>query len=215
MAITEADLHITDELKNRIISYEDVRAAYEKLLRIHSFTVVSTELVCETHENMFRRTRPHIAGKFKEKVVEIRWVKPNGDIEQVPTVPAETTHEHVTALCDMTNLRTSDKAIGNILLAAEFCCDILAIHPFLDGNGRLSRMLCGYLLKRTGYYLIEAYPFEQIILVSRSDYYKSLNHAQSFWRREEEDLTQWIDYFIECLCEHARRAKRSQALSNR
>lgn len=213
-AMTEAGEHVNEDLRNRIESYQDIRGEYEKLLRISSFVAISPELICKTHRGMFNRAKPHIAGSLKTKEVQIVWHKPNGQVERVPTVPAEQVSEHVTALCQLVNLRLSDEPIGNILLVAEFCCDFLAVHPFPDGNGRLARMLCGYLLKRTGYHLIEAYPLEQVILETRARYYTSLNESQFYWRREGEDLSPWIHYFIDCLTEHSRRALRAEALSN-
>lgn len=213
-AMTEPGEHVDPELRARIESHQDIEKAYIQLLRISKYSAVTEQLIVDSHRSMFVRANPKIAGQYKTKEVKIQWHKNDGSVVSVPTVPREKVQEHMYALCDYANLRLANYELGNILVAAEFCCDFLAIHPFFDGNGRLSRMLCGMLLKKTGYYLIEHYPLEQIILETRPAYYKALNSAQSYWKREEEDMRPWVEYFLDCLIEHSRRALRQIEISS-
>jgi len=210
IAMTEPGEHVNDELRQRIASQKDIAQAYLWLLNLRANPIVSKSMIQSVHRKMFQRTQKDIAGSYKARQVVIRWHKPDGTIERVPTLPPEKVGDYLGSLCDETSAVFSREPFGNLLAAAEFSCDFLAIHPFSDGNGRLARMLCGYLLQQADYHLIGEYPLEQIILETRHRYYDALNHSQSFWHRENENLEPWIKYFIEILSEHCRRAKRAK-----
>jgi len=95
-----------------------------------------------------------------------------------------------------------------LLAAAEFLCDFLAIHPFQDGNGRTARLLSTFLLERGGYHFTSVYPFDQVVLDTRAEYYEALNMSQRFWHTPQEDLSSWIKYFVGAVFEQWERAHR-------
>ena len=107
---------------------------------------------------------------------------------------------YLRAICARTNerlLRAQEFAEESMLLVvAEFILDFLAIHPFEDGNGRVARLLSTYLLERSGYHFARFYPLDSVILETREAYYRALFLAQKDWFGESEDLTSWIEYYI-------------------
>lgn len=86
-----------------------------------------------------------------------------------------------------------------LLIIAIFIIRFLAIHPFQDGNGRLSRALTTLLLLQAGYHYVPYSSLERIIEENKEDYYKTLRRGQSTLDQSEEYLNDWISFFIECL----------------
>ncbi|MBP7557801.1 MAG: Fic family protein [Chitinophagaceae bacterium] len=84
-----------------------------------------------------------------------------------------------------------------LVRAATFVYDFLSIHPFQDGNGRLSRLLATLLLLRQGYSWIEYVSFEHEIESRKSEYYRVLMNCQR--QRPGEDIHDWVLFFLDCL----------------
>ena len=84
-----------------------------------------------------------------------------------------------------------------IIKIAAFVYDFLSIHPFQDGNGRLSRLISTLLLIKNGYKWIQYVSFEHEIENRKNEYYKVLRGCQA--QRPNEDVTIWIQFFLNCL----------------
>ena len=91
----------------------------------------------------------------------------------------------------------SDKETIPLVKVALFVYEFLSIHPFQDGNGRLSRLLGSLLLLKNGYSWIQYVSFEHEIESRKSEYYKVLMHTQR--NRPGENVTEWLTFFISCL----------------
>ena len=91
----------------------------------------------------------------------------------------------------------SDKDTLAVVKVALFVYDFLSIHPFQDGNGRLSRLLTTLLLLRHGYSWIQFVSFEHEIESRKAEYYKVLMQAQQ--QRPGESLDEWVFFFLDCL----------------
>lgn len=92
--------------------------------------------------------------------------------------------------------RTDQETIP-LIKAALFVYEFLSIHPFQDGNGRLSRLLGSLLLLKNGYSWIQYVSFEHEIESRKSEYYKVLMQTQR--NRPGENVTDWLTFFISCL----------------
>lgn len=86
-----------------------------------------------------------------------------------------------------------------LFVVAVFVVRFLAIHPFQDGNGRLSRALTTLLLLRAGYIYVPFSSLERIVEDNKEEYYKALRRAQSTIDKNESQLNTWISFFIDCL----------------
>jgi Fic family protein len=91
----------------------------------------------------------------------------------------------------------SDKETIPLVKTALFVYEFLSIHPFQDGNGRLSRLLGSLLLLQNGYSWIQYVSFEHEIENRKSEYYKVLMQTQR--NRPGENITAWLTFFISCL----------------
>ena len=99
-------------------------------------------------------------------------------------------------------------ALHPLLIIANFIFEFLAIHPFKDGNGRLSRALTNLLLLRTGYAYVPYVSLEEIIEEQKIDYYLALRATQKNHKTEHEDITPWINYLLKVLLEQTARARK-------
>ncbi len=86
-----------------------------------------------------------------------------------------------------------------LLVIAVFVVRLLAIHPFQDGNGRLSRVATMLLLLRAGYAYVPFSSLERIVEENKDHYYRALRRAQATLDRGEENLGEWIAFFLRCL----------------
>jgi Fic family protein len=92
-----------------------------------------------------------------------------------------------------------EKRLHPLLVVAIFVVVFLEIHPFQDGNGRLSRILTTLLLLRAGYAYVPYSSLESIIEQSKESYYISLRRTQGTIRSADPDWNPWIEFFLEAL----------------
>ncbi|MGH8475559.1 MAG: Fic family protein [Methylococcales bacterium] len=198
-AVTEhKDNVVTDELSDRGKAVKSIIEAYLWALTLDRRSFIDLDLVLEIHSRMFVTTKPQIAGRTKAIEVAIR-----GGGYDVMTLSPTKTIVFLKSICERTNerlenaVRFAEEPL--LLIVAEFILDFLAIHPFEDGNGRTARLLSTYLLERCGYHFARFYPLDNVILESRSEYYEALYRAQKDWFGPSEDLTPWVDFYIDAI----------------
>lgn len=112
--------------------------------------------------------------------------------------PFDTPREMATLL-DWTNGSLVAKELHPLLIVAVFVVHFLAIHPFLDGNGRLSRILTTLLLLQQGYAYVPYCSLESIIERNKDNYYLSLRKTQQTLKTDNSELDTWLVFFIRCL----------------
>jgi Fic family protein len=101
------------------------------------------------------------------------------------------------AIRQLLNWYNSETEIHTLIKVASFVYDFLSVHPFQDGNGRLSRLISTLLLLKNGYKWIQYVSFEHEIENRKNEYYQVLRSCQA--QRPNEDITVWIQFFLNCL----------------
>jgi Fic family protein len=112
------------------------------------------------------------------------------------------------AAIEWTNARLADHEIHPLLVIANFIFEFLAIHPFSDGNGRVSRALTNFLLLQVGYSYVPYVSLDEIIEETKVDYYLALRETQKNHGSEHEDISPWVNYFLTILTEQSERARK-------
>ena len=112
--------------------------------------------------------------------------------------PFETPHR-MTRLVEWTSQTLTDKSVHPLLVTAAFVVEFLAIHPFQDGNGRLSRILTTLLLLKAGYVYVPYSSLEAVIEASKEAYYLALRKTQSTLANEQPDWQPWVGFFLQAL----------------
>ncbi|MCK5159887.1 MAG: Fic family protein, partial [Candidatus Heimdallarchaeota archaeon] len=98
-----------------------------------------------------------------------------------------------------TNQNIRENKIHPLIVTGLFIYEFLSIHPFHDGNGRLSRLLTTFLLLKQDYNFIKYVSFEHLIEESKKDYYASLMECQKNRHTENEKIDVWIIFFLDSI----------------
>lgn len=171
---------------------------------------LSENWILQFHEMLLHFSEKDRTHKGKYKIANNTVVMINKQGEQVvlfkPTPPYLVRAE-LHDVIDWTNEQLESGKIHPILVIANFIFEFLAIHPFKDGNGRMSRALTNLALLKSGYNYIPYFSLDEIIEETKADYYLSLRATQKQHKTENEDITLWINYFLSALIEQTKRAK--------
>jgi len=134
------------------------------------------------------------------------WVAFDADGREIDVVfettsPFDTPREMET-LVAWTRKTLDEEALQPLLVIAVFIVTFLAIHPFQDGNGRLSRVLTTLLLLRAGYPYVPYASLERVIEENKDLYYKALRRTQTTLKSETADWAPWVGFFLRSLKKH-------------
>lgn len=137
------------------------------------------------------------AGKWKRRDNEIIEILPNGErrVRFRPT-PAKETRKAVDALCRNYEAICGDESLPGPLSVASFVFDLSCIHPFRDGNGRVSRLAATQLLIQQGFQVSRYVSLERLIEGSKTDYYQVLEQCSANWHRDKNEIIPWWNYFL-------------------
>jgi len=135
-------------------------------------------------------------GDYKKHSNAVEATLPDGT-KQIIFQTTNAGFETEDAMRNLIKWYNSDIEIHPLVKSALFSYEFVSIHPFQDGNGRLSRLLVTLLLLKNGYSWIQYVSFEHEIESRKSEYYIKLRHCQS--QRPNEDVTEWIHFFFSVL----------------
>ena len=140
------------------------------------------------------------AGAWKQRDNEIIEILPNGEkkVRFVPT-PAKDTPKAVAALCLSYREIGDEQRLPPLLVVATFVLDLLCIHPFRDGNGRVSRLTATLLLQSSGFQVARYVSLERIVEESKDQYYRALAECSEGWHEGRNAVVPWWNYFLDVL----------------
>lgn len=113
------------------------------------------------------------------------------------TSPAYLTPSQMQELVEWTQKTLVENKFHPLLIIGNFLVEFLKIHPFSDGNGRLSRVLTNMLLLQAGYLYIPYVSHEKLVEDNKPDYYIALRRSQKTIGTEKENITDWLDFFLD------------------
>ena len=153
--------------------------------------------ILQLHKEMYQFLDLRFGGKFKDTPNEIDAVYPNGKKVVIfkPLEPYETP-EAIETICEEYDKAISKYNIDPLIVIPTFIHDFLCIHPFNDGNGRMSRLLATLLLYRSGYVIGKYISLEKKIQMTKSDYYNALQQSSTYWMESTNDDTPFIKYLL-------------------
>ena len=179
--------------ENEIVGYSE---ALRYIHQNHSKITISKQSILDLYAILMSRSeRNEIGFKTRDNVIVDRDI--NGKISVIhPTVPAEETEECIDQLIGAFWEVRDDTDISSLLLIPCFIMDFLRIHPFSDGNGRMSRLMTTLLLYQEGYDVCRYVSMESKINSSKMDYYRALEESEVGWFDNECDYSPFIHYFL-------------------
>lgn len=147
-------------------------------------------------------------GGYKKKENTVGVLGPDGQVARImfETTKAYLTPKEMQELVDWTIDAFEKNRFHQLLIIANFIVEFLKIHPFEDGNGRLSRVLTNLLLLRSGYSFVQYISHEQIIERRKDEYYLALRKSQETFNTEKDTIAPWLNFFLSVIHEQATKA---------
>lgn len=176
-------------------------AGYRDVLNIihENFDVIpiSQNYILQLHKILYSHMNNFMASKTKNVQNYISATYPDGHVQVLftPMAPCETP-EAIDKICEEYNLAIGNMELEPLILIPVFIHDFLCIHPFNDGNGRMSRLLTTLLLYRNGFYVGRYISLEGKIAKNKDLYYDALSRSQNGWHEGTEDIIPFIKYML-------------------
>lgn len=177
-----------------IMGYRDV---LNTIHESNEYIPVRSSYILQLHRDLLRRAGFSYGGHFKNIQNYINETKSDGTVVTrfSPIAPYDTP-EAVENLCNAYEQAIASEKVDALILIPVFICDFLCIHPFNDGNGRMSRLLTLLLLYKSGYSIGKYISIEQQIEKTKDRYYTTLEISDADWHEEENDPTPFIRYML-------------------
>jgi len=109
------------------------------------------------------------------------------------------TPKEMQELMDWAMQALEEKKYHPLLIIGNFLVEFLKIHPFQDGNGRVSRILTNLLLLKEGYVFMPYVSHEKLVEDNKSDYYLALVKSQKTFGKQTENIFPWLNFFLNIL----------------
>lgn len=180
--------------EREILGYRDVLNTIHENYKYIPFR---PNYILQLHRDLYRYSEKGIGGAFKNTQNYISAADAAGHsyVLFTPLAPYETS-DAIEQLCESFNHMVDTQKIDPLLLIPIVIHDFLCIHPFNDGNGRMSRLLTTLLLYRSGYMVGKYISLESKIAREKNSYYDALEQSQSGWHEGTDDPTPFIKYLL-------------------
>ena len=184
------------EPRNR--SEQEIAGYREVLKTIHEnyeFMSLTPNLILQLHRDLYSYSSG--GGVFKNADNFISETDANGThVTRFIPVPAFQTKEFVEGMCSDFSKAIASRKIDSLVLIPMFILDFLCIHPFNDGNGRISRLLTLLLLYQSGYVVGKYVSLEMLIEQSKETYYESLQESSQCWHDNKCSYEPFLKYYL-------------------
>lgn len=176
-------------------------AGYRDVLNVihESFDAIpiTQNYILQLHKMLYSHMNNPLAGRTKSVQNYISAAYPDGHTEILFTslAPNETS-EAFDRICEEYNRVIGNLEVEPLIIITIFIHDFLCIHPFNDGNGRMSRLLTTLLLYQNGFYIGKYISLEAKISKNKDLYYSAMSQSQTGWHEGKEDALPFIKYIL-------------------
>lgn len=180
---------------------EEEIAGYRDVLNVihenFEYISITPNYILQLHKMLYSHSPKAIGGTFKNVQNYISGTDSDGKVYTIfiPLSPFETPIA-IESICDEFNKSIAENTVDPLILIPIFIHDFLCIHPFLDGNGRMSRLLTTLLLYKCGYLVGKYISLEAKIAKSKNLYYETLEKSQKDWEVGKDNPESFIKYLL-------------------
>ena len=180
--------------EQEIAGYRDV---LNTIHENYDYVQVKSGIILQLHRDLYRFMGSEAGGYFKTADNVIAEIDNDGNKKvRFNPVPAWETPDAIEKICEAFDEASKDENIDPLIVIPMFVLDFLCIHPFNDGNGRMSRLLTLLLLYRSGYIVGKYISIEKMIESSKETYYEALQASSTGWHEENNDYITFIIYML-------------------
>lgn len=192
---------------------QEVRGYYELLQSVfESWQTIrfSEGIVKQFHRDLLKHVQKDTRhrGDYKKQENQVVMIDEAGQSLGIlfKTTPAYLTPKEMQELMEWTLVAFQEKKYHPLLIVGNFLVEFLNIHPFQDGNGRLSRILTNLLLLKTGYDFVPYVSHEKLVEDNKPDYYLALRQSQKTIKTAHETIMPWLQFFLQMVLAQANAA---------
>ena len=180
--------------EQEIAGYRDVLATIHDS---YEFIPVRPSIILQLHRDLYKFSGKSIGGAYKnsDNIIAEEDAEGNRFVRFQP-LPAWETPEAIEQICNAFNDVMGRGEADPLLIIPMFILDFLCIHPFNDGNGRMSRLLTLLLLYKAGYIVGKYISIEKVIETSKDTYYEALQSSSQDWHEEKNDYAHFVRYML-------------------
>lgn len=191
---------VTNKTTPRSRNEQEIAGYRDVLSTIHDsyeFIPVRPSIILQLHRDLYKFSGKSIGGAYKnaDNVIAEEDNEGNRFVRFQP-ISAWETPNSIEALCDAFDDAIAKNEADPLLIIPMFILDFLCIHPFNDGNGRMSRLLTLLLLYRAGYIVGKYISIEKVIETTKDTYYEALQSSSQGWHEEENDYAHFVRYML-------------------
>lgn len=191
---------VTNKTTPRSRNEQEIAGYRDVLSTIHDsyeFIPVRPSIILQLHRDLYKFSGKSIGGAYKnaDNVIAEEDNEGNRFVRFQP-ISAWETPNSIEALCDAFDDAIARNEADPLLIIPMFILDFLCIHPFNDGNGRMSRLLTLLLLYRAGYIVGKYISIEKVIETTKDTYYEALQSSSQGWLEEENDYAHFVRYML-------------------
>lgn len=191
---------INDKVEPKNCNEEEIAGYRDALQLIHENYEninINPNIILQLHKELYKYSSNYNAGKFKmiDNVIEETNEYGEKVIRFKPISAFETSME-LQELCNSYNEEISKGLIDPLFLIPVFIIDFLSIHPFMDGNGRMSRLLTLLLLYKSGYFVGKYISIEKLVENTKETYYDSLKKSSINWYENKNNYCYFVEYYL-------------------
>ncbi len=198
--------HLSPETKEEYMLF-GYNKALENVFSVYKYQSLNESYIKDLHYYLYESITPEFGGKYKVEQNYIREYDKDGHLIRTVFIPSkpEDVERLLSSLVYQFNECLKDPECNVLLTIFVFILDFLCIHPFYDGNGRVSRLLTTFLLLKYGYDLDQYYSFSYVILNNLDSYYLNLEKSSLNWNEGKNNYEYFVHFMLECLKEGYRK----------
>ena len=180
--------------EQEIAGYRDVLATIHES---YDYIYPRPNIILQLHKHLYSFSQSSVGGSYKNSDNFIAETDAEGNqTVRFKPVPAYLTADAMERLCAALITALEKNEHDALLLIPMFILDFLCIHPFNDGNGRMSRLLTLLLFYRAGYIVGKYISFEKLVENSKESYYEVLHECSIGWHENENVYTPFVQYYL-------------------
>ena len=180
--------------EREIAGYRDV---LNTIHESYDYIPVRPGMILQLHRDLYKFSNAAIGGNYKnsDNIIAEELADGSKRVRFQP-VSAWETPEAIEDLCNAFQDVIDDPELDSLLLIPMFILDFLCIHPFSDGNGRMSRLMTLLLLYRSGYIVGKYISIEKLIADTKETYYEALQESSENWHEGNNDYLPFVRYML-------------------
>ncbi len=180
--------------------------ALELIDEVCKYQTLDCSFISTLHYYIYKDYNPEFGGRYKDSINYIQESQPDGSFK---TIFVSAAPEEVVVLLDnlvyQFNMCAADDECNKLVLIAAFMFDFMCIHPYNHGNGRVSRLLLHYLLKKYGYDVVDYFSIAYLMEQHLGEYIDAFKLSSNGWYDNENDYEPFVAFILKRILEAYRK----------